>query len=95
MRDAAIRNFKSNKAKKFISGQLRYINASEQLGEGIKFLFDGSGNPSNLASLEDIVNERMQTEAKETMKLVRDVTGLSYSLDLFADEVDIFGEFDE
>ena len=37
---------------------------------------------------------RMQTEAKETMKLVRDVTGLSYSLDLFADEVDIFGEFD-
>jgi len=38
---------------------------------------------------------RMQTEAKETMKLVRDVTGLSYSLDLFADEVDIFGEFDE
>ncbi len=64
LRDAAIRNFKSNKAKKFISGQLRYINASEQLGEGIKFLFDGSGNPSNLASLEDIVNERMQTEAK-------------------------------
>ncbi len=34
---------------------------------------------------------RMQTEAKETMKLVREVTGLSYSLDLFADEVDIFG----
>ncbi len=34
---------------------------------------------------------RMQTEAKETMTLVRDVTGLSYSLDLFADEVDIFG----
>jgi tryptophanyl-tRNA synthetase len=34
---------------------------------------------------------RMQAEAKETMKLVRDVTGLSYSLDLFADEVDIFG----
>ncbi len=37
---------------------------------------------------------RMQIEAKETMKLVRDATGLSYSLDLFADEVDIFGEFD-
>jgi len=34
---------------------------------------------------------RMQSEAKQTMKLVRDVTGLSYSLDLFADEVDIFG----
>jgi tryptophanyl-tRNA synthetase len=34
---------------------------------------------------------RMQNEAKETMKLVRDATGLSYSLDLFSDEVDIFG----
>ena len=38
---------------------------------------------------------RMQTEAKQTMELVRDVTGLSYSLDLFTDEIDIFGEFDQ
>lgn len=38
---------------------------------------------------------RMQAEAKQTMDLVRNATGLSYSLDLFADEVDIFGEFDE
>jgi tryptophanyl-tRNA synthetase len=37
---------------------------------------------------------RMQAEAKATMELVRDATGLSYSLDLFADEIDIFGEFD-
>lgn len=35
--------------------------------------------------------QRMQTEAKETMKLVREKTGLSYSLDLFVDQVDIFG----
>jgi len=34
---------------------------------------------------------RMQTEAKATMELVREMTGLSYSLDLFADEIDIFG----
>lgn len=34
---------------------------------------------------------RMQAEAKETMDLVRERTGLSYSLDLFADELDIFG----
>ncbi|MEJ5224317.1 MAG: tryptophan--tRNA ligase [Anaerolineales bacterium] len=34
---------------------------------------------------------RMQAEAKETMQRVRDVTGLSYALDLFADEVDLFG----
>ncbi|MBI5838791.1 MAG: tryptophan--tRNA ligase [Chloroflexi bacterium] len=37
---------------------------------------------------------RMQTEAKQTMKLVREVTGLSYSLELFTDEVDLFGEYD-
>ena len=34
---------------------------------------------------------RMQTEAKQTMELVREKTGLSYSLDLFVDNVDIFG----
>ena len=37
---------------------------------------------------------RMQAEAKATMQLVREKTGLSYSLDLFADQVDIFGEYD-
>jgi tryptophanyl-tRNA synthetase len=37
---------------------------------------------------------RMQAEAKQTMELVREKTGLSYSLDLFADQVDIFGEYD-
>lgn len=38
--------------------------------------------------------KRMQAEAKTTMEIVREKTGLSYSLDLFADEVDIFGEYD-
>ena len=37
---------------------------------------------------------RMQTEAKATMELVREKTGLSYSFDLFVDQVDIFGEYD-
>ena len=37
---------------------------------------------------------RMQVEAKATMELVREKTGLSYSLDLFADELDIFGNED-
>ncbi len=37
---------------------------------------------------------RMQAEAKQTMELVREKTGLSYSFDLFTDEIDIFGEFD-
>ena len=38
---------------------------------------------------------RMQAEAKATMDLVREMTGLAYSLDLFADEVDIFGEYND
>lgn len=38
--------------------------------------------------------KRMQAEAKATMELVRQTTGLSYSLDLFVDQVDIFGEYD-
>jgi len=37
---------------------------------------------------------RMQTEARETMDLVRSVTGLSYSVEMFADEIDLFGEYD-
>jgi len=37
---------------------------------------------------------RMQAEAGETMRLVREATGLAYSLDLFADEVDLFGEYE-
>ena len=36
---------------------------------------------------------RMQAEAKATMEIVRSLTGLAYSQDLFADEVDLFGEY--
>jgi tryptophanyl-tRNA synthetase len=38
---------------------------------------------------------KMQMEARETMQIVRSTTGLSYSLDLFADEIDLFGEYEE
>jgi tryptophanyl-tRNA synthetase len=34
---------------------------------------------------------RMQAEAKTTMDLVREKTGLSYSKDMFVDQIDIFG----
>src|SRR5215212_10228930 len=37
---------------------------------------------------------RMQIEAKATMYIVRSITGLEYSFNLFADEVDLFGEYD-
>jgi len=37
---------------------------------------------------------RMQAEAKETMRLVRQATGLSYTQGLSQDTVDLFGEFE-
>jgi len=37
---------------------------------------------------------RMQAEARQTMEIVRSVTGLGYSQDLFADEIDLFGEYE-
>lgn len=37
---------------------------------------------------------RMQKEAHETMEMVAAVTGLSYSRELFVDEIDLFGEYD-
>ena len=37
---------------------------------------------------------RMQGEAKATMDIVRSITGIEYSFDLFADQVDLFGEYD-
>lgn len=36
----------------------------------------------------------MQAEAGETMEIVRSTTGLSYSAEMFVDEVDLFGEYD-
>ncbi len=36
----------------------------------------------------------MQAEARETMEMVRTATGLSYSTEMFADEIDLFGEYD-
>ncbi len=44
--------------------------------------------------LQDVLVQgirRMQGEARETMRLVREATGLSYSSELFADTVDLFG----
>jgi len=64
LREAAIRHFKSNKAKAYISVQMKHVNASRQLGEEITFLFDDDGRPPALAPLEDIIGERQKTEAK-------------------------------
>jgi tryptophanyl-tRNA synthetase len=44
--------------------------------------------------LQDVLAQgirRMQAEAQETMRQVRDMSGMSYSAELFADTVDLFG----
>ena len=51
-------------------------------------------SPRVRAIILDLIR-RMQAEAKETMEIVRNATGLSYALDLFTDEVDLFGEYEE
>lgn len=64
LREAAIKHFKSNKAKAYISQQMTHVNASRQLGEAIRYLFDDAGNPPPLVPLEDIIQEREETEVK-------------------------------
>jgi tryptophanyl-tRNA synthetase len=46
--------------------------------------------------VQDVLNagiQKMQREARRTMELVRERTGLSYSADLVSDKVDLFGEY--
>lgn len=46
--------------------------------------------------IQDVLNDgisKMQREARRTIELVRDRTGLSYSTDLVTDKVDLFGEY--
>ncbi|NOY53049.1 MAG: hypothetical protein GXP58_05435 [Deltaproteobacteria bacterium] len=64
LREMAIRHFKSNKAKTFISEQVEYINAKRQIGEGIRFLFDHQGRPPEHVSIEEILSERKNIEAQ-------------------------------
>ena len=64
LRDAVIKQFKSNKIKAYIATQARYVNTSRQIGEGIRFLFDASGRPQVNARLEEIIEERERTETQ-------------------------------
>lgn len=46
--------------------------------------------------VQDVLNtgiQKMQREARRTMELVRERTGLSYSSELMSDKVDLFGEY--
>lgn len=64
LREAAIKHFKSNKAKAYISEQMTHVNASRQLGDAVRLLFDNNGHPPANAPIEDIIAERVKIEAQ-------------------------------
>lgn len=64
LREAAIKKFKSNKVKSFIAKQVKHINSSRQVADGIRFLFDENGLPPSNAPLEDITAERRKIESE-------------------------------
>ncbi len=62
LREAAIKQFGSNKVKAYIATQTQYVNAAQQIGEGIRFLFDQNGRaPANMP-IEEVVAERKRIE---------------------------------
>ncbi len=64
LREAVINNFKSNKMKAYIAKQVEYVNASRQIGEGVRFLLDSSGNPPANLPLEEIIENRQKIEGQ-------------------------------
>ena len=64
MREAAIKQFKVNKVRAFISEQVKYLNLNRQIGDSIRFFFDKNGKPPVNLPLEDIIAERKKIEAQ-------------------------------
>ena len=62
LRQDAIKQFKSNKVKRYISAQIKYINMSQQIGESIQYFFDMHGKAPKNLSIEDIIEERKRNE---------------------------------
>jgi hypothetical protein len=62
LRQAVIDAFNAKKARKFLQKQIHHINASRELAESIRFLFDEHGRAPANAPLEDIIEERRAIE---------------------------------
>jgi len=86
--------------KRYRAGQVGDVEVKERLAQAINAFLDPFRErrayyEARPLLLQDVIAtgiRRMQAEAKETMRLVREATGLSYSAELYADTVDIFGE---
>ena len=62
LRQAAIKEFKAKKVRKYVERQVSYINTNARVAEGIRFLFDEHGQPPANAPLEDVIEERRRIE---------------------------------
>jgi hypothetical protein len=62
LRQAVVDSFNAKKARTFLQKQVNHINASRELANGIKFLFDEHGRAPANAPLEDIIEERRKVE---------------------------------
>ena len=64
LREATIKKFRANKIRAYVEKQIKHVNLNQQIGEGIRFLFDKNGNPPANLPLEDIIEERKKIEAQ-------------------------------
>lgn len=64
LRETIIHEFKAKRVAKFAATQVDHINASRQIGEAIRYLFDEHGRPPANAPLEDIMETRKKIEVQ-------------------------------
>lgn len=64
LREAALKKFKINKVRGYITDQIEHINPNRQIADSIRFLFDEHGKPPANLPLEDIITERKKIEAQ-------------------------------
>jgi hypothetical protein len=67
LREAIVNRFTTNKIKRYITEQLRYINYHRHISEGLKILFDERGNPPANAPIFAIIEARQKLESQVKM----------------------------
>ncbi|HLE27084.1 MAG TPA: tryptophan--tRNA ligase, partial [Anaerolineales bacterium] len=88
--------------ERYRGGKVGDVEVKEKLAHAINFFLEPFRErrayyEARPLLLQDVIAtgiRRMQAEAKETMRLVRQATSLSYTQGLSQDTVDLFGEFE-
>ncbi len=87
--------------ERYRAGQVGDVEVKNQLAHALNAFLEPFrekrayylAHPTQVQDVLAVGIRRMQTEARATMELVRSATGLAYSQAMFADEVDLFGEY--